>query len=213
MKMIYIVVIMLSFVVSAQTPFTTFLSVFDGSVNNFPVSKLGDWNGDGKDDIAIHSGCNASNTYSLIGTCKIYYGGSDLSLPPAFEFGSFDYRIPTIDFNLDGYRDIINVVSSRSSHKPDTIKVYFGGPDFDTIPDFSFPAPAIFPFVWNQSAFTNHGVLEVPDFDGDGHNELLLFTNWTYQPYPADNSGSFYLYKLGDNFSETPQDTLVGNDY
>ncbi|GAB1441837.1 hypothetical protein MASR2M39_06720 [Ignavibacteriales bacterium] len=212
MTKIYLIFMILSFMVSAQTPFTTSLGTFDGTMNNRPVSPLGDWNGDGKDDIAVHSGCDASNTYNRFGPCKIYYGGSDLSLPPAFEFGWFGHFIPTIDFNLDGYIDILNVESYINSDKPDTIKVYFGGPGFDTISDFQFPAPANYPFTADGVDFSNYGIHEVPDFDRDGNNELLIRSDYTYQSYPADNSGTLYLYKLGNMFSPIPQDTLSGDD-
>ncbi len=210
MRMLYISVILFSFVVSAQTPFTTSLGTFDGTMNNRPVSPLGDWNGDGKDDIAVHSGCDASNTYNRFGPCKIFYGGSDLSLPPAFEFGWFGHFIPTIDFNLDGHIDILNVESYINSDKPDTIKVYFGGPGFDTISDFQFPAPANYPYTMYQPDFTNFGIYSVPDFDGDGSNELILCSGWTYT-LSTFTTGSIFLYKLGQNFSPIPQDSLIGD--
>ncbi|MDD2227798.1 MAG: FG-GAP-like repeat-containing protein [Candidatus Cloacimonetes bacterium] len=93
------------------------------------------------------------------------------------EFGGCEFgeSIASLDFNGDGYMDL--VVSSGAWNPNLTFadqnrwgKLYFywGGPNFDNIPDFVIPGA----YNWQMGPGT--GVVNAGDMNGDGIDDLIL---------------------------------------
>ncbi|MDD2544147.1 MAG: FG-GAP-like repeat-containing protein [Candidatus Cloacimonetes bacterium] len=94
------------------------------------------------------------------------------------EFGGSEFgeSIASLDFNGDGYMDL--VVSSGAWNPYQTFAVqnrwgklyfYWGGPGFDNIPDFVIPGA----FNWQMGPGT--GVFNAGDMNGDGIEDLIMF--------------------------------------
>jgi hypothetical protein len=99
------------------------------------VVYMGDQNNDGYDDFVL---CTFYEINCYNGKALLFYGGNPINPVPAMSFdiySSAGYGITACDYNRDGYRDLI-----ITTHiiKPLKFKVYLGGPNMDTIPDFIF---------------------------------------------------------------------------
>jgi len=94
------------------------------------------------------------------------------------EFGGSEFgeSIASLDFNGDGYMDL---VVSSGSWNPDLAfadqnrwgKLYFywGGPGFDNIPDFVIPGA----YNWQMGPYTH--LFSAGDMNGDGIDDLIMF--------------------------------------
>jgi hypothetical protein len=129
------------------------------------VIYMGDQNGDGFDDFLI---CALDSIEGPYGKARFFYGGDPIDTIPAFTIPIFTPRsITACDINRDGYRDIIT--QRLNPLYPIVYNVYFGGPQLDTIVDYTIAFPdsveknAVFP-VRNWPV----------DFDGDGFEELII---------------------------------------
>ena len=74
----------------------------------------------------------------------IYYGGDfpinepDFILAGTINDRSFGHQLVGGDFNADGYSDIITNYFDENEEDNGKVNCYFGGPNFDDIPDLIF---------------------------------------------------------------------------
>ncbi|NLK49452.1 MAG: T9SS type A sorting domain-containing protein [Candidatus Cloacimonetes bacterium] len=105
--------------------------------------------------IFISSFCHAQNSMELI-----------LSIQGAHENAGIGYYKAAIDFNGDGYDDLIMYQNRNfDTHEPGKLLCYFGGPDFDEIPDLECQGE-----FWDQGPGAS---LLSGDFNGDGYGDLV----------------------------------------
>lgn len=138
-------------------------------------NRCGDWNGDGYIDILIVADCFPITP----ATGYIYFGGPSLdnvadvivksdSLCPGGYFGIYS---TTGDINGDGYDDLL--INARSYWYPGEgidegkIFIYYGGPDFDSIPDFSITGQ-----LHNYALFGNY-IYSGFDVNNDNFDDFI----------------------------------------
>ncbi|MBK8661255.1 MAG: hypothetical protein IPN18_05395 [Ignavibacteriales bacterium] len=77
---------------------------------------------------------SANGEYKKWGFVHFFYGGNPLSSIPAYSIfhPAGAYAVTACDVSRDSYRDLI--IGQKSQRETDHwYKVYYGGPDFDTI--------------------------------------------------------------------------------
>jgi hypothetical protein len=177
---------------------------------NTKIATLGDWNGDGMDEFLLIS-CSDVNTPtgSKIEGYRymIFEGGNPPSPMPKYHWfvdiiGILHHAEtePIIyDFNDDGYLDIYKY--RLSSYTKDTIDIFYGGPNFDTLPDLSVPVPGEYVNRVDDKFF--YGTMtNLGDFNGDGVKELIL-TSYL-NPFSGGGKYGFLLFlPLTNPFSTT----------
>ena len=150
-------------------------------------TELADLNGDGDVDIVVE--WEPSWTYQEV---YVYYGGAllddeiDLVLvsDDCADYAGFGYGMSCGDINGDGYDDLAvgapNYIISGGGGK---IFIYFGGPELDSIPDFSI-----------TSGYNNFGdtfgfrVSISGDLNNDNYNDMVTIGSKT------DSTGSYMFY-------------------
>ena len=124
-----------------------------------PVSvAVGDFNGDGKQDLAV---CNAINIY--LGALSILLGDGtgNFSAPTTFAVGAGPLEVAVGDFNGDGKQDLAVANYANGSHQNGTLSILLG----DGAGNFT--APTNF-----HASFPNS--VAVGDFNGDGKQDLAV---------------------------------------
>ncbi len=154
---------------AANAQFDTVIFVKKAPYWNEAVIYMGDQNDDGYDDFIL---CVQDANVGPNGYANFYYGGNPVSSTPALKF---PYYAPTTttacDVNRDGYRDL--VVQRRGNVKPQIIDIYYGGPEIDTISDFSFS------WIDNISDLVEMMGHNWPiDFDGDGFEDFVCISGY-----------------------------------
>jgi len=76
---------------------------------------------------------------------------------------SFGANLATGDFNGDGNPDL--AVAGYFNRDSSFVKFYWGGPGFDTIPDFE---------IWRKAGLFGETLLPLGDFNGDGYEDILI---------------------------------------
>ena len=111
------------------------------------------------------------------------------------QFGS---AFCTVDFNDDGYRDLVigAPASDAGGTSSGKVYVYYGGIAADTCADLVL--------VGTSSSFFGKALSSAGDFNGDGIEDLLVGA--PFYDSPASNAGAAYLFYGG----ATP-DTVVDN--
>ena len=145
-------------------------------------SGLGDVNGDGIDDFAI--GANNYLENNDQGVVLVYFGSTspnfsqpDLMLKEGA--GSFGNSISDGgDLNGDGYNDIVVSKFSRFD-SIELVFIYNGGPSIDEVADLelTIPAESSVGLDSDDDGLSDFGigVVEIiPDFDGNGTDELIV---------------------------------------
>ena len=156
------------------------------------VIYMGDQNNDGYDDFVLVEQDSANGEYKKWGFAHLFFGGDPLSSVPAYSIfhPAGAYAVTACDVNRDSYRDLI---IGQKSHRETGhwYKVYYGGPEFDTIPDFEFQFPDT-----SADYILIMGREWPADIDGDGWEELIMcYQYYTIPPSSGDYTGTMYFFK------------------
>jgi len=160
------------------------------------VIYMGDQNDDGCDDFVL---VKYTSTWGNNAKALLFYGGEPINPDPVFEIafnGSISNQISACDFNRDGYRDL---VLTSYNIKPLIVKIYCGGPDMDTIPDFTFRVP-------DNSVGSIKIVGEdwPVDFNGDGFEELIVRA---YEMF--NRKSAFLIYDSSPEMDSIPDNIVT----
>jgi len=158
----------------------------------FPI-ELADLNSDG--DIDIVHGWEPSWQYQEV---YVYYGGAQLDTIKDLTFvcdeGStssgegFGYGMSCGDVNGDNISDLaIGAPNYFVSGGGGKIFIYYGGIDFDSIPDFTITSA-----YNNFGSLFGSGVSTSGDVNNDGFNDLVTRWNKAYDPYYITGCFLFY---------------------
>jgi hypothetical protein len=115
----------------------------------FSLAGVGDINQDGFEDLAV--GQHGSNTF-------IYFGSKNFDTTADLSFPFFAWHIGHGDINGDGISDLLLTPMG-------TIYIYYGGTNFDAIPDDSVVNNASY-FGWNFAC---------GDINKDGYDDLVVW--------------------------------------
>jgi hypothetical protein len=131
-------------------------SVYDGSLSALSVT-VGDFNGDGKPDLAVASGTNPNGTVSVL------LGKGDGSFLPALTFpaGYNPSAVAVGDFNGDGIPDLA-VANGGTNPSNGSVSVLLGNGD------------GTFQAAVNYPAGSYPNSVAVADFNGDGILDLAV---------------------------------------
>jgi len=148
--------------------------------------KLGDFNSDGKNDIAVYSARNFEITVYIYSGFNSLTGES-FSAEPLLSIQAlqafFGLKMDSGDFDGDGNNDlIISSFNHRDSNfnGTDAFYIYKGGPDADSEADYSFPLKnsfiaGFFNNLGDINATNSLGeITMLPDLNGDGTDEILF---------------------------------------
>lgn len=161
---------------------------FMGTELGWSGANVGDLNHDGWDDLAV----------SAMGQAKVYlfYGGPGFDATPDMTFSGplnkyFGNQIVGLgDVNGDNIDDM--AISENGSL---AVRVYFGGPNLDPIPDLNLTGqPALITYY-------GYCIAGGSDLNGDGFNDIAVGDYF----YDNTNEGRVYIYKGGpaiDNVSD-----------
>jgi hypothetical protein len=134
------------------------------------VANVGDVNGDGHDDFAV-SAAAASNGR---GRVYLYFGGPEADTTadmifngPGFCCSGLGPAAGAGDVNGDGHADLI-VGAGGYNTSDSLVRVYYGGPALDTIPDITLLGTAN-----GQTAF-GLSVAGVGDLNQDGFDDVVV---------------------------------------
>jgi hypothetical protein len=168
----------------------TFDDIPDYSVPNrfTSPSKVVDLDGDGELDAAVSEDKNGGDVF-------IYSVGVNRDTIPEYTISDtaagFGFSVATGDFNGDGWHDL--VISAVKGLHPSFIKFYWGGPQFDTIPDL---------VIAGTSDYFGEVLVPVGDFNGDGFEDIYIGAHGNY-PYG--------IYYGGPDIDDT-MDLVVNSD-
>jgi hypothetical protein len=188
-----ILIILLTTETHSQFNTLIFKRDFNLSLSNKNIQLLGDQNGDGYDDFLIYD-CQEKKSY-------IFFGGNPVDSIPKFIINGGWISFNLIDVNNDNHKDLVIITDDIYPNRK--VKVYFGGPRLDSIPDlvFSPPPGAIDNFGWFSTV--------LKDFNGDGRSELVVFD--AFLPYSQKYFGIFYFYNTESVFDTIPRYVMQGD--
>ena len=148
------------------------------------ISYIGNLIGDGSNVFGISSWIFMDDYVlgDIAIKCYIYLGGESLDTIPDFTFSYFDSTrrtginlVPSndhpCDINGDGYDDLLMRYHGRDGY---FLQVYYGGADFDTIPDFQ---------LYHGGQHSSRYIFSGYDLNNDGCDDLLLHSGTTYRFY------------------------------
>lgn len=117
-------------------------------------------------------------------------------------------EITTVDFNADGYPDLVVSAPSNDAGGLSSGKVYlyYGGPGADTLADLVF--------IGGASSFFGQALASAGDFNHDGYEDMIVGA--PFADIPAASAGAAYLYYGGPS-PDTAVDHIftgeAGSDY
>ncbi len=156
------------------------------------VSKAGDVNGDGFDDVFV---CSIYGHYA-----KLYLGGSPFDTTADLRFSASNIA-GAGDVNNDGFDDILVKTYVEGTIFPKgRILLYLGESPMDTIPDFEFTEP------WIQDELGS-SMAGVGDVNGDNYNDFLIGSAYNW----SDGMGRAYLFLGSENINNIPFVRFLGD--
>ncbi|MFC9627627.1 FG-GAP-like repeat-containing protein [Streptomyces sp. NPDC056930] len=163
-----------------DTPFTAWSAAAGSFHISYMTPQAGDFNGDGRDDMAVWYNYTDGTTklWTFTSTAKGTFNAPFSSWSaPAGSWSRTRTKFITGDFNGDG-RDDLSVFYGQGD---DTVKTYV----FPAAPNGAFAAPA----VWWQSASLdwNRTTPHSGDFNGDGRDDALV---WYDYPDGSDKTST-----------------------
>jgi hypothetical protein len=175
-----------------RTIFTTLLST--------------DINGDGYGDVIIGSEYNVGQ----YGQVLIYLGGNpmdsacDYKITGPFGGSQFGLAISSGDVNGDGFSDLI--VGAYGDAVPPVgyfagkVYIYFGGPNFDTIPDVILKGGHN-----NDQEGFGSDIGQCADVNDDGYDDIVIGA-WDF----GTGQGRLYIYLGGNPMDSIADITMIG---
>ena len=179
--------------------------ILNGALNErfgTSVAGLGDFNGDGFDDLAV--GTDTSNISNDPGRTYVFLGGSPMNRTPALKlFGEAagDYFGTSVagagDLNGDGFGDLAvgAILSDAGAPNGGRAYVYLGGRSPDGDADVVVTGKTTYGWL-------GYSVAGAGDFDGDGYDDLLVGAPMENPGGPA--SGAAYLLAGGRSMDGAP---------
>ena len=171
------------------------------------VSSAGDFNADGLVDFVVGA---PGTDNGRGGTAYIHFGDAtldtdvDLTLTGYLPSGQFGYSVASAgDVNSDGYDDlIVGAPSSTDTFQSDgRAYVFFGGVSPDSASDLILVGDQL-------GAYLGNAVGSAGDFNGDGHDDLIVGA--MLHDARGPDTGRAYVYWGGPLFDALPDVTLTG---
>jgi hypothetical protein len=131
------------------------------------------------------------------------------TIPVARDSSHIANVAPIGDFNNDGFPDMAVAVRQGWPHVYEAVRLYWGGPDFDSIPDLILGAEANVyppPDPGNAATLFGYQICGMGDFNGDGFNDLAISA-----PNKCDSmlhNGRIYIY-FGSTYPDTLPDLII----
>ncbi|MFJ7899115.1 LamG-like jellyroll fold domain-containing protein [Streptomyces sp. NPDC096198] len=174
---------------------------------NTKYMTAGDFNGDGKTDLALYYNYTDNNSYHVaVFTLTAASSGSGALAAPVKQWSSTDFgpntrMVSAGDFNGDGRDDLAlyyNYTDNNSYH--DAVL---------TMTASSTGALATPTKIWNDTDFgPNTKYMTTGDFNGDGKTDLALFYNYT-----ADNGWDVAIFTMNGTSSASPTKIWSQTDF
>ena len=148
------------------------------------------------------------------------FADESLQLVATISLGTDSTSIASVnsvgDFNADGFEDLLVGIICRSGytrHPFEAAYLFYGGPQFDTVPDLIFLAPPQDTICihdpWDLRILFGANALRLDDFNGDGFDDMAIgaptYCNHSFQ------AGRIYIYFGGSN-PDTSADLIVGGE-
>ena len=194
--------VMLPLLAFGQYKYNRELFSHNMSIDNFQnVEPFGDQNSDGYDDILVYN-CSEESIY-------LFYGGNPMATLPAMSwhgrYGKDIIYFAVADINHDSKLDIIVQYVDRSNGGKKELLGFYGGKSIDTIPDFIITPP-----VGANPIYWGYGISNMPDFNGDGYSDLVIYEVSTPN-HPKVNNGTLYFYSTNPVLDTIPK-MVIGGD-
>ncbi len=160
------------------------------------VENIGDFNADGYEDFAV----SAEGEDDGIGKVYLYFGKknhdfkADVVLSAPYGYERFGYKVTSAgDFNADGFSDIVIVAKNYTTDNP-VVMVYFGGPNYSTMPNIFLQK------YWNVAGFGDD-VAGLGDVNGDGIDDIGVVTATSMGIYFGSLNPPYYV-EMGQSLNQ-----------